>query len=384
MGSAPAPEIKVKITGEDTGVSAAIKELGVQLQQLKRTQDDAASSARGLGSAEEGAGRSMREAREGAKLLSEETGVHLSRGLTGILAKSSMLGPLLNAAFPIAAAIGFGEVLASAAEKFSMLIANTFIYTEAMKQAYAAQVAVNADFVKRAEDNKKLAEEAALFGLKGSERDIADSKPDLQEHDFGKTKMDCIMLAQEIKNVALPPLGLFPTYCFDHDQDTLRVSYDFGSQMATRNRVGTFQERKVAVDQTISLGSATAITAHLDTLETLPVVESDMIPPAEFKKVNLNPITVSSGLARGLLTKSVPPVYPAVSKSNHVSGSVILRARIGDDGRIHLLKVISTPDPDLAIAALVAVRQWTYKPYLLNGAPVEVDTQITVIFAFSH
>jgi hypothetical protein len=173
MGSSPAPEIKVKITGEDTGVSAAIKELSAQLQQLKRTQDGAGGSARKLGEAEAGAGRSMREAREGARLLSEETGVHLSRGLTGIIARSSTLGPLLNAAFPVAAAIGFGEVIASAAEKFSSLIANTFIYTDAMKAAYAVQLAVNADFVKRADENKKLDEEAALFGLKGSEREIA-------------------------------------------------------------------------------------------------------------------------------------------------------------------------------------------------------------------
>ena len=143
MSSTPAPEIKVKITGEDTGVSAAIRELGVQLQQLKRTQDDASSSARQLGSAEEGAGRSMREAREGARLLSEETGVHLNRGLVSVISRSATLGPLLNAAFPIAAAIGFGEVIASAAEKFSTLIANAFIYTDAMKSQLAAQVLAN-------------------------------------------------------------------------------------------------------------------------------------------------------------------------------------------------------------------------------------------------
>jgi hypothetical protein len=174
MGSSAAPEIKVKITGEDTGVSAAIRELGAQLQQLKRTQDDASNSARQLGAAEEGVGHSMREAREGARLLSEETGVHLNRGLVSVISRSSVLGPLLNAAFPIAAAIGFAEVIANAAEKFSSLIANAFIYTDAMKAAYAVQVAVNADIAKRADDNKKLAEEAALFGLKGSAREIAE------------------------------------------------------------------------------------------------------------------------------------------------------------------------------------------------------------------
>jgi hypothetical protein len=174
MGSAPAPEIKVKITGEDTGVSAAIKELSAQLQQLKRTQDDAGSSAKNLGAAEAGAGRSMREAREGAKLLSEETGIHLSRGLTGVLARSEMLGPILQAAFPVAAAIGFGEVISSFAEKFSTMIADAFIYTDAMKAAYQSQVQINNAIAKRVEENKRLDQESALIGLKGTEREIAE------------------------------------------------------------------------------------------------------------------------------------------------------------------------------------------------------------------
>ena len=173
MGSAPAPEIKVKLTGEDTGVSAAIKELSTQLQQLKRTQDDASTSASRLGAAERGAGSSMREAREGARLLSEETGVHLSRGLVSVISRSQVLGPLISAAFPIAAAIGFGEVLVQAAEKFSTMIADTFIFTAAMKAAYASQVAINQEISKLAIDNKKLDEESSLIGLKGTEREIA-------------------------------------------------------------------------------------------------------------------------------------------------------------------------------------------------------------------
>src|ERR1700722_7569655 len=150
-----APEIKVKLTAEDTGGRAAIRELSTQLNQLKRTQDDVGGSARKMGDAEAGAGRSMREAREGAKLLSEETGFHLSRGLTGVLARSSALGPILNAAFPVAAAIGFGEVIASAAEKFSSLIASTFIYTEAMQKEYALQVQTNNEIQK---GNEKIAQ----------------------------------------------------------------------------------------------------------------------------------------------------------------------------------------------------------------------------------
>jgi hypothetical protein len=176
MGSAPAPEIKVKITGEDTGVSAAIKELSLQLQQLKRTQDDAGTSAQKLGAAEAGAGRSMREAREGAKLLSEETGVHLSRGLTGILARSELLAPLLNAAFPVAAAIGFGEVIAHVAEKVSTMIADAYIYTDAMKESYKTEVQINTEIAKRAEHIKQLGKAFELIGLKGADKQVAEIK----------------------------------------------------------------------------------------------------------------------------------------------------------------------------------------------------------------
>jgi hypothetical protein len=247
MGSAPAPEIKVKITGEDTGVSAAIKELGVQLQQLKRTQDDAASSARGLGSAEEGAGRSMREAREGAKLLSEETGVHLSRGLTGILAKSSMLGPLLNAAFPIAAAIGFGEVLASAAEKFSMLIANTFIYTDAMKAAYAVQLAVNADIAKRAEENKKLDEESSMMGLKGTQKEVAEIRKKGEEIDKVAAKINALENKRGAARLGLPNAAGDATTFTDTDQAQLGNA---------QSQLGNLQKQQRNLEQQAMLDKA--------------------------------------------------------------------------------------------------------------------------------
>jgi len=194
--------------------------------------------------------------------------------------------------------------------------------------------------------------------------------------------MDCIMLAQRIKNVAYPPLGLFPTYCFDRDKDSLRISYDFGSQLIVRNKVGTFQQRTVVVDQTTLQNSITEVTAHLDMLQSMVPNDSDFAPSADLESVNPNPVLVASGVIAGLKVSGVNPHYPETSRRNHTSGSVILRARIGSDGHIHALKVISTPDADLAIASLAAVRQWIYKPYLLNGNPVDVDTQITVNYSF--
>jgi TonB family protein len=217
-----------------------------------------------------------------------------------------------------------------------------------------------------------------------SEGDITDSKPDLRRETAGKAPMDCIMLAQQIKNVAYAPLGLFPTYCFDRDSDSLRVSYDFGSQLILRNKLGTFQQRTVVIDQTTLQNSITQVSAHLDALQSIVPNESDFSPSPDLEEVKPDGVMVSAGVMAGLKISGVNPIYPEASKRDHVSGSVILRARIGTDGHIHSLKVISTPAAELAIASLAAVRQWTYKPYLLNGQPVDVDTQITVNFNFSR
>jgi TonB family protein len=215
-----------------------------------------------------------------------------------------------------------------------------------------------------------------------SERDLVDSKPDMRKETIGKIPMDCIMLAQQIKNIAYAPLGLFPTYCFDRDEDSLRVSYDFGSQLIARNKIGAFQKRTVVVDQTTLQGSVTVVSAHVDALESIVPNESEFARSADLEEVKPNEVLVAPGVMAGLKTSGVNPHYPETSRRDHVSGSVILRARIGSDGHIHSLRVISTPAADLAIASLAAVRQWTYKPYLLNGEAVDVNTQITVNFAF--
>jgi TonB family protein len=215
-----------------------------------------------------------------------------------------------------------------------------------------------------------------------SEKEIADSTLDLKHHDFGAAKMDCIMLMEPTKNLTSAPLGVFPTYCFDRDQDSLRISSDFGTQVTTRNRIGIFQGRKVVIDQKTILGSIDAITAHVESLETVSISESDLIPSADLRRVGSDPIPVGSGVVASLKISGIPPIYPEEAKRNHISGSVVLKARIGTDGRIHFLRVLSTPDAELAIASMIAVRQWRYKPFLLNGEPVEVDTQITTNFNF--
>jgi periplasmic protein TonB len=79
------------------------------------------------------------------------------------------------------------------------------------------------------------------------------------------------------------------------------------------------------------------------------------------------------------LVVKVEPVYPHIAKISGIAGTVQLHAIIAKDGSIQSLSVISG-HPILATAALAAVAQWRYRPYLLSGEPVEVETFITVNF----
>jgi protein TonB len=91
---------------------------------------------------------------------------------------------------------------------------------------------------------------------------------------------------------------------------------------------------------------------------------------------------VSGGVEQGLLIRDVKPIYPKIAQEAGVQGDVVLQAMIGKDGRIENLHALSG-NPLLIKSALDAVQQWRYRPYLLNGEPVEVETQITVRFIVS-
>jgi protein TonB len=93
-------------------------------------------------------------------------------------------------------------------------------------------------------------------------------------------------------------------------------------------------------------------------------------------------VRVSQGVSQGLLVKRVQPTYPPLARQARIQGSVILRAQISKDGSIEGLTLVSG-HPMLAPAAIEAVKQWKYKPYLLNGEPVEVDTEVLVNFTLS-
>ena len=93
----------------------------------------------------------------------------------------------------------------------------------------------------------------------------------------------------------------------------------------------------------------------------------------------LKTVKVSQGVSQGLVLKRVSPDYPAQARQLRIEGTVQLEATISKDGNVTNLKVVSG-HPILARAAVDAVKQWKYRPYLLNGSAVEIDTQIAVNF----
>ena len=103
-------------------------------------------------------------------------------------------------------------------------------------------------------------------------------------------------------------------------------------------------------------------------------VGAHLVPP--------KPRPISGGVMEGYLVKQVQPVYPHMAQIAGVQGDVILQAMIDREGDIVQLQAVSG-HPMLVPAALDAVRQWRYRPYRLNGEPVEVETQITVRFILS-
>jgi periplasmic protein TonB len=93
-------------------------------------------------------------------------------------------------------------------------------------------------------------------------------------------------------------------------------------------------------------------------------------------------VRVSQGVSNGLLIKKVQPAYPPLARQARIQGTVVLHAEISKEGTIQNLQLISG-HAMLAPAAIEAVKQWRYKPYLLNGEPVAVETEVIVNFSLS-
>jgi TonB family protein len=176
------------------------------------------------------------------------------------------------------------------------------------------------------------------------------------------------------------PIGLFPTYCFDPSLPVVVAKSSFGALQVVYEKSVRVQNRILPNSLSEYEGRDKVLSASVESIEALSPTDPALIPPQEAMKPAVERVQLSAGLVAGRRTGGIVPIYPADAKAVRAQGTVVLRAVIGRDGRIHDLKVMSAPYPSLVQSAMWAVSHWTYKPYLLNGQPVEIDTQINVTY----
>jgi len=121
------------------------------------------------------------------------------------------------------------------------------------------------------------------------------------------------------------------------------------------------------------MGTGPGVDHSIESVLTRPVLQ----PIASVRPPRI------SAMMEGNLIHRVEPVYPSIARQVGVQGTVVIRAFISRSGMIERTEVVSG-NPMLTHAAYDAVRQWKYRPYYLNGEPVEVETQITVNFILNR
>lgn len=117
----------------------------------------------------------------------------------------------------------------------------------------------------------------------------------------------------------------------------------------------------------------------------IPIPDNRAIvpPQRDEHRVNQPSVLHMTHLDPAMLIRRVEPIYPPLAKQIHKEGRVEMRARIATDGTIQFLEIVSG-DPIFYQSAKEAVSQWRYRPTVLNGQPMEIDTYITVIYTMSH
>lgn len=218
---------------------------------------------------------------------------------------------------------------------------------------------------------------------------------------FPKVKLTCVEAAVPMESDAgASPVGLFPLYCFEMDLPVLRFSGSYGTATTNYERIGKLNGHFLATDFTINDLGKPFVKVHLEQGNLLNTVnDADFVPPADAfpvpSPVKIDPkeligkkhgeaIHLASGVTTGRKLSGQQPEYPVNAKRVRIQGTVVLQAIIAEDGHIRQLHVVSAPDTILAYSSLVAVRTWTYEPYLLDGKPVEVNTQINVVYSLGN
>jgi len=187
------------------------------------------------------------------------------------------------------------------------------------------------------------------------------------------SELNCFSLVKPGTSRALES----PAYCTNTDNQIVAMMGHLF--VLERGDFRKYRTHEVPNHVSLSYEGKPAITMQVTELDPLPDAK---VANNKLKKPSSNVVRVSIEAIAGLFLKHKEPQYPKEAKKKHIAGEVLLTAIITKQGTIAGLEVIASPDQLLTQAAKEAVQDWTYRPYLMNGLPTEVETTITVNFAF--
>ncbi|MDR3735763.1 MAG: energy transducer TonB [Acidobacteriaceae bacterium] len=199
----------------------------------------------------------------------------------------------------------------------------------------------------------------------------------LTQQTVGGNALDCVMLSHAVRNMPHPTLGTFPTYCM-RAKDMLQVSLDFGNFMAVRSPFGVFQQRVMPIQVEITLNAIATVSAHVDVLKTMPLTAADFRVQGNMARVDAQRTHVEFEAIRATQLANQPMALPLGFRPNGHSEPIVVRVLLSTDGRVHSIRLVSTPDPILAAPAMMAVMRWTFEPYRFKEQPAEVEVEVPV------
>ena len=129
--------------------------------------------------------------------------------------------------------------------------------------------------------------------------------------------------------------------------------------------------------------TSAALIATSSSAGVLPHSHDGQNSISESQQKNNKPIRVAGEIAQANLISKVQPVYPPAAKKAGIQGVVLLDVTISKDGMPEDIQVLSSPNDDLTQSAEDAVRQWRYRPTLLNGQPVTIIAEVKVSYTLA-
>jgi periplasmic protein TonB len=199
--------------------------------------------------------------------------------------------------------------------------------------------------------------------------------PLLHPQALPKQSMERLLLAPPPPRAPVPASAHAAVNTTSHQQmPRLEAQMQAPRTIPTTTRIDEGEPSMVAQIGGLPTGDGPGVIGGINLSSPAPTVTITK-PPAP-----KHPLAVSLGVAAGQLLRPIQPVYPAIAKAARIQGTVVIEATISRQGTIENLRVIEGP-PMLRQAAIDAVAAAQYRPFLLNGEPVEVQTSIHVIFS---